>query len=90
MHIPTEMVYIFLKNWGVKQGKEYNGFSEFQLYSCSRCGICIDRCQLGTSLGHTDTQPVYFLKKLRHEKEHTVQIADCLMCGRCEAAYPVV
>ena len=39
MHIPTEMVYIFLKNWGVKQGKEYNGFSEIQVNSCSRCGI---------------------------------------------------
>ena len=89
MHIPTEIVYIFLKNWGIKQGKQFTGISQFQLYSCSRCGICIDRCQLGTSLGHTDTQPVYFLKKLRHEKEHTVQIADCLMCGRCEAACPV-
>lgn len=89
MHIPTEIVYIFLKNWGIKQGRKFNGFSQFQLYACSRCGICIDRCQLGTTLGMTDTQPVYFLKKLRHHKEHAIQIDNCLMCGRCEAACPV-
>lgn len=89
MHIPTEMVYIFLKNWGVKQGKKFNALSQFQLYSCSRCGICIDKCQLGTSLGMTNTQPVYFLKKLRHKKEHATLVENCLMCGRCETACPV-
>lgn len=89
MHIPTEIVYIFLKNWEVRQGKHFSGISQFQLYSCSRCGICIDRCQLGSSLGMTDTQPVYFLKKLRHGKEHSILVDNCLMCGRCEAACPV-
>lgn len=89
MHIPTEIIYIFLKNWGVKQGKTFNAISNFQLYSCSRCGICIDKCQLNTSLGMNDTQPVYFLKKLRHHKEHAIQIENCLMCGRCETACPV-
>lgn len=89
MHIPTEIVYIFLKNWGVKQGRQFTAISRFQLYSCSRCGICIDQCQLGTSLGMKDTQPVYFLKKLRHHKDYAVQTENCLMCGRCEAACPV-
>lgn len=89
MHIPTEIVYIFLKNWGIKQGRKFTAISQFQLYSCSRCGICIDRCQLGTSLGMTNTQPVYFLKKLRHGKEHATLVENCLMCGRCESACPV-
>ncbi|MDL2231433.1 (Fe-S)-binding protein [Porphyromonadaceae bacterium OttesenSCG-928-L07] len=89
MHIPTEMVFIFLKNWGVKQGRKANAFTEFQLYSCSRCGICIDRCQLNTSLGINDTQSVYFLKKLRHKKDYTTLPENCLMCGRCESSCPV-
>lgn len=89
MHIPTEMVYIFLKNWGIKQGKNFNAFSEIQMYSCSRCGICIDRCQLNTSLAINNTQPVYFLKKIRHHKDYTLQTENCLMCGRCESACPV-
>lgn len=89
MHIPTEIVYIFLKNWGVRQGRTFTAISQFQLYSCSRCGICIDRCQLGNELGMTDTQPVYFLKKLRHGQEHAALAENCLMCGRCETACPV-
>lgn len=89
MHIPTEMVYIFLKNWGVKQGKEYNGFSEIQVNSCSRCGICINTCQLNTSCNINDTQPVYFLRRLRNREEYAQQAEDCLMCGRCENSCPV-
>lgn len=89
MHIPTEIVYIFLKNWGIRQGKTFNAFSEIQVYSCSRCGICIDRCQLNTSLGLNDTQAVYFLKKIRHGRDYSVQQENCLMCGRCEASCPV-
>ncbi|MEG1737266.1 MAG: (Fe-S)-binding protein [Odoribacter sp.] len=89
MHIPTEIIYIFLKNWGIKQSRKFTAISQFQLYSCSRCGICIDRCQLNTSLGMTDTQPVYFLKKLRHGKDYASLIDNCLMCGRCENSCPV-
>lgn len=89
MHIPTEIVYIFLKNWGIQQGRQFTSISKFQLYACSRCGICIDQCQLGTSLGMKDTQPVYFLKKVRHHLDHTEADSNCLMCGRCEAACPV-
>ncbi len=89
MHIPTEMVYIFLKNWGVKQGREYNGFSEIQVNSCSRCGICINTCQLNSSCGINDTQPVYFLRRIRNHEPLSQQAEDCLMCGRCEESCPV-
>lgn len=89
MHIPTEMVYIFLKNWGIRQGKEFTAFSKFQVYSCSRCGICIDQCQLGSSLNNKETQPVYFLKNIRHHGNYTESANNCLLCGRCEAACPV-
>ncbi len=89
MHIPTEIVYIFLKNWGIRQGRKFTPISKFQLYSCSRCGICLDQCQLGSSLGMKTTQPVYFLKKVRHQTDHAEEDSNCLMCGRCEAACPV-
>lgn len=89
MHIPTEMVYILLKNWGIRQGDTFNAFSRFQLYSCSRCGICIDRCQLGSVLDIRDTQPVYFLRKIRHGQDHSRADHNCLLCGRCEEACPV-
>ena len=89
MHIPTEMVYIFLKNWGVEQRKQYNGFSEIQTNACSRCGICINTCQLNNSCDIKDTQPVYFLRRLRNHEDFSVQSENCLLCGRCEAACPV-
>ena len=89
MHIPTEMVYIFLKNWGIKQGKKYNGFSEIQVNACSRCGICINACQLNSSCEINDVQPVYFLRRLRDKKEYDKQAENCLMCGRCEQSCPV-
>lgn len=89
MHIPTEMVYILLKNWGIRQGDTFNAFSRFQLYACSRCGICLDRCQLGSVLNIRDTQPVYFLRKIRHGQDHSTADNNCLLCGRCEEACPV-
>ncbi len=95
MHISTEMVYIFLKNWGVtldvKLGEDgkIKGLSKFEIYSCSRCGICLNQCQLLTSLNNRSTQPVYFLRKIREDVERGVDINNCLMCGRCEELCPV-
>lgn len=89
MHIPTEIMYIFLKNMGVKQGEKYNSFTNFAVYSCSRCGICIDKCQLNTSLNNKDTQSVYFLQRLRNKEEFNNIAENCLQCGKCEDACPV-
>lgn len=95
MHIPTEMVYIFLKNWGVKldvklgPNGELKGLSKFEIYSCSRCGICLNQCQLLSSLNNQSTQPVYFLRKVREDVERGNDINNCLMCGRCEEMCPV-
>ncbi|MFR1241515.1 MAG: 4Fe-4S dicluster domain-containing protein, partial [Butyricimonas faecihominis] len=51
--------------------------------------ICINTCQLNTSCNINDTQPVYFLRRLRNHEEFAQQAEDCLMCGRCENACPV-
>ncbi len=89
MHIPTEMLLIFFRNWGIKLKPDNPILEEVMILSCPRCGICIDRCQLNTNLGNHDTQAVYFLQRIRNGEIHTAQAKNCLMCGRCESACPV-
>lgn len=89
MHIPTELFLIFMRNSGITTGDKAGSFSEVQTFSCSSCGMCIDTCQLNSSLGISNIQPVYLLKAVRNN-EHISEIAgNCLMCGRCEVACPV-
>jgi Fe-S oxidoreductase len=89
MHIPTEIVLIFLRNWGFKSKENYNGFSEFELQSCSRCGICIDSCQMNSQGQNHNNQMVYFLRDLRYNKLLPDLSDNCLMCGRCNEVCPV-
>jgi len=89
MHIPTEMLLIFFRNWGIKLKPDNPILEEVMILSCPRCGICIDRCQLNTNLGNHDTQAVYFLQRIRNGEVHTAQAKNCLMCGRCESVCPV-
>lgn len=88
MHIPTEIILIFLRNAGIEQGKFPGSFSEIELRSCPRCGVCIDVCQMNEA-GQTGSTAVYFIRSLR-EKQPDVQLnANCMMCGRCLEACPV-
>jgi Fe-S oxidoreductase len=89
MHIFTEIVLIFLRNFGIRNCKIYNSFSAVEVYSCSRCGICIDKCQLLTSSRIKDTQSVYFLQSIRHKSVKENKAFDCLLCGRCQEYCPV-
>lgn len=89
MHIPTEIFLIFLRNWGVKNKDHYTGFSEFELQSCSRCGICIDSCQMNSQGLNGTNQMVYFLRDLRYKKLVPELSDNCLMCGRCNEVCPV-
>lgn len=88
MHIPTEVLYIFLKEYGIRLKREYNSFSEIQVYSCSRCGICIDACQMHQAK-ISNNQSVYILKNIRDENITDRKIYNCLLCGRCETLCPV-
>ncbi|MBR5454570.1 MAG: (Fe-S)-binding protein, partial [Rikenellaceae bacterium] len=47
MHIFTEIPLIFLRRWGVRSDERPKSFDHFQIEACSRCGLCIDVCQLG-------------------------------------------
>jgi Fe-S oxidoreductase len=90
MHIFTEVPLIFLRRWGIRSDVREKSFDHFQLEACSRCGICIDPCQMqrdATGLG--EAQSVYFIRDRRYHKLSRTVADTCMMCGRCEAKCPV-
>ncbi|MCB9000434.1 MAG: (Fe-S)-binding protein [Bacteroidales bacterium] len=89
MHIPTEILLIFLRKYGVKEKNNHSTFTTIELNACSRCGICIDACQLSTTLNISDTQPAYFLRDLRYSKPNERLRETCMLCMRCLDACPV-
>ncbi len=88
MHIPVEVVLIFLRNYGIRVKKRISGFSRIQVYSCSRCGICLDSCQMNHA-AIKDTQSVYVLKHIRNRNITDEKLFNCLLCGRCQPDCPV-
>jgi Fe-S oxidoreductase len=90
MHIPTEMLLIVLRNAGIKSKRTNAGYGNVELYSCSRCGICIDACQMSAAARLDRKTTVYFMRMLR-QQEGDIEVAarQCLMCGRCVQACPV-
>ena len=89
MHILTEIPLIFLRRWSLRPTKERKSFDNFEVEACSRCGICIDPCQLQMQLGINDVQSVYFLRDRRKNRLQQKIANNCLMCGRCEQICPV-
>ncbi|MCK3685711.1 (Fe-S)-binding protein [Maribellus sp. YY47] len=88
MHIPTEILLIFVRNAGVKLKKRNNTYTNIQVFSCSRCGLCLDNCQLSAA-GINNTQSVYILKNIRNHNLSDEQLFNCLLCGKCEVDCPV-
>ncbi|WP_418990622.1 (Fe-S)-binding protein [Alistipes sp.] len=89
MHIFTEIPLIFLRRYRLRSTEKESSFDHFQIEACSRCGICIDPCQLQRVLGVNDVQSVYFLRDRRY-RMLTREVADnCLLCGRCAQRCPV-
>lgn len=89
MHIFTEIPLIYLRRWSLRPAKEHRSYDNFEVHACSRCGICIDPCQLQSDLGINDTQSVYYLRDRRYNMLSLKVANNCLMCGRCEMACPV-
>ncbi|MCX6239941.1 MAG: (Fe-S)-binding protein [Bacteroidia bacterium] len=89
MHIPTEILLILLRNWGLKTNDKFTGFSEIEIQSCSRCGICIDTCQMNSQGKNCTSQMVYFLRDYRYKMLRHDLTDNCLLCGRCNDACPV-
>jgi len=89
MHIPTEVVLIFSRHFGLSETGVRTSFTEVEINSCSRCGICLDACQLSFAAGIHTVQSAYQLKAIRYNHIKSNESLNCLMCGRCETACPV-
>lgn len=89
MHILTEIFLIFLRKFGIREKQAHTTFTEVELNACSRCGICIDKCQLSSDLEINNIQPAYFLRDLRDKKPDPYKTDTCLICGRCNTSCPV-
>lgn len=89
MHIFTEIPLIFLRRWRLRSGEKKKSYDHFQIEACSRCGICIDPCQLQSVLHVDNVQSVYFLRDRRYRMLRPEVADNCLMCGRCAAKCPV-
>jgi len=88
MHIPTEILLIFLRNYGIRTNDRYSSFTDIEVHSCSRCGICIDPCPM-TAADVNTIQSVYFIRNVRQGKLQPLTVQNCLMCGKCNETCPV-
>ena len=89
MHIFTEIMLIFFRQWGVREKKVRSGYTMYELSACSRCGMCIDNCPLNKDLNINNVQSVYFLRDLRYKKNNPNIADNCLLCARCASDCPV-
>ncbi len=89
MHIPTEVVLIFSRHFGLRETDKRTSLTEVEINSCSRCGICLDACQLSFAGGVQNIQSTYQLKSIRYNNIRAEESFNCLMCGRCDDACPV-
>jgi len=88
-HIPTEILLILFRQFGIKPKPVHSSFSNVEIGACSRCGACIDICQLGTAAHVHDIQAVYFIRSIRDEQISRDITLRCLVCGRCQQVCPV-
>jgi len=89
MHIPTEILLILFRYFGMGPAKISSPFSEVEIHACSRCGVCIDVCQMGTAARIHDVQAVYFIRSVRDKQVQRDIALGCLVCGRCQEVCPV-
>ncbi|MCK9422531.1 MAG: (Fe-S)-binding protein [Bacteroidales bacterium] len=88
MHIPTEVLLIFFRHFGIQPKKWYSSFTETEVHACSRCGVCIDVCPLRAA-EVIDSQAVYFIRGVRDNYVPEEITQKCLICGRCQEVCPV-
>lgn len=88
MHIPTEILLIFFRKLAIQPREWYASVSEVEVHACSRCGVCLDVCQMNDA-GIFDAQAVYFIEGVRNQYVPDEIARKCLVCGRCQEVCPV-
>jgi Fe-S oxidoreductase len=90
-HILAEPLYIILRNAGIRVEHRNSGYGKVEIFSCSRCGICLDPCQLVSVASLRDSAAINYTRHLRLWKSAKAHQAAsmCLMCNRCMKACPV-
>lgn len=91
LHIPTEMVLIFLRRWEIEPASGFNpdkGLQAFEVHSCPGCGVCLDVCP---AINKTEVafQSAYFVNQVRRGKGYEQTSGMCLNCGQCDEVCPV-
>jgi len=90
-HILSEILFIILRNAGIREEHHNSGYGKVEIYSCSRCGICLDPCQLVSVASLRDSATINYTRHIRLWKSDKAHRAagQCLMCNRCVQACPV-
>lgn len=89
MHIPTEVFLIYLRNFGVSYRNNREVMEQVDVHACSRCGVCIDACQLSHTIQANGMLPAHYFKAVREGKIKDKYTLECMMCGRCKEICPV-
>jgi len=90
-HILAEPLFILMRNAGIREDHRNAGYGRVEIFSCSRCGICLDPCQLVSVAALRDQAAINYTRTVRLWKsDQTYQSASqCLMCNRCTQVCPV-
>ncbi len=90
-HILSEIFLIILRNAGIRAQSKNSGYAKVEIYSCSRCGLCLDPCQMISAARMRDNATVNFTRNIRwwNYSDSRRNAGYCLMCDRCVQACPV-
>lgn len=90
-HILSEALLIYMRNAGIRETSKNNGYAGVEIFSCSRCGLCLDPCQMVSAASLRQMASVEFTRNTRlGQKKKALDAASyCLMCNRCVQACPV-
>ena len=90
-HILSETLLIVMRNAGIRAEHRNTGYGKVEIYSCSRCGICLDPCQLVSVASLRDSAAINYTRHIRLWKSDMAHLSasQCLMCNRCTQVCPV-